>query len=90
MKLFLAIYIIIAAAVVLCVFFLSKNEGKSSYIKTALTVVCILALLGVLIAMAVLEGKYQMQRLYSTLIAAAIVGCIYIADRLGAKFNTYK
>ena len=72
------------------VFMLSKNEDKAPYIKTALTVICILAILGVIICMAVLEGRYQMSRLYSSLIAAAAVGGIYISDRLGAKINSNK
>ena len=87
---FLAVYIVIAALVFALVFILSKNEGKAPYIKTVLTAVCITALIGVILAMAVLEGRYQMSRLYSSLIAAAVVGGMYIADRLGAKLNNYK
>ncbi len=87
MKTFLAIYIAVFALVFLSVFLLSKNEGKAPYIKSVLTAVCVIALVGVVFGMTVLEGRYEMSRLYSSLIAAAAVGGIYIADRLGASFN---
>ena len=84
---FLAVYIIAAALIFTAVFLLSKNEGKAPYIKTVLTAVCVVTLVGIVLGMAVLEGRYEMSRLSSSIIAAAAVGGIYIADRLGARFN---
>ena len=87
MKTFLTFYLVTAFLVICSVFLLSKHEGEKPYIKTVLTVVCIVAILAVIFAMTVLEGKYHMSRLYSSIIAAAAVGAIYGADRLGARLN---
>lgn len=87
MNQFLVIYIITAVLVIAAVFLLSLNENKSPKIKTALTVIYILSLIGVVFAMTVLEGKYQLSRLASSGIAAAVIGLMYFADTLGGKFR---
>ena len=87
MKYFLAFYILIAAAVITAVFFLSLNEDKSPKIKIILTVIYILARLGVLFGMTVLEGKYKLSRLASSSIAAAAVGLMYLADTVASKIR---
>lgn len=87
MKQFLIVYIITAVLVITAVFLLSLNENKSGKIKTALTVIYILSLIGVVFAMTVLEGRYQLSRLASSGIAAAVIGLIYFADTLGSKLR---
>lgn len=87
MRYFLIFYILTAAAVITAVFFLSLNENKSPKIKTILTAVYVLALVGVLLGMTVLEEKYRFSRLASSAIAAAMVGLMYLADTAASKIR---
>lgn len=90
MPLFLACYIAISVAVVITVFFLSYNEKKSSKIKTVLTVIYILTIVGIVFAMGCLEARYGFSKLVSSCIAAAVIGSMYLADTLGTKFANKK
>lgn len=85
MTAFLIGYIGIALLVMLLVFGLSYRESPQNKCKTVLLIIYIFSILGVLFATGVLEARFQWNRLYSTLLAAAVLGGIYLADRLGAK-----
>lgn len=87
MNTFLLIYAIASIAVIASVFVLSLNEGKKPVVKTLLTIIYILAFIGVIFAMTTLEGKYQMSRLISSSIAAAVIGLMYLADKLGSEIR---
>ncbi len=88
MSVFLISYIGAAVLVMLLVFGLSYRESPQNKCKTVLLIVYILSILGVLSATGVLEARFQWNRLYSTLLAAAVLGGIYLADRLGAKHKS--
>lgn len=90
MQLFLIVYSIIAVFVISAVFALSLNESKAPSLKTVLTVIYFLAIIGVFFGMIVLEGKYEMSRLMSSGIAAAVIGLMYLADTLGGKIRKNK
>ncbi len=90
MQQFLICYGIASLVVIASVFLLSLNENKSPSVKTVLTVVYILAIIGVLFAMTVLEGRFKMSRLISSGIAAFVIGFMYLADTLGGKIRKKK
>lgn len=82
---FLCIYIGLSLSAVLLTFVLSYFEAAKPQCKAMLLGVFILTILGVLFATGVLEAKYGWNRLYSTLLAAAILGVLYLADALGKR-----
>lgn len=87
---FLCVYIglsVIAAGVT---FALSYRETPHNKCKALLLAVYILTIVGVLFATGVLEAKYGWNRLCSTLIAAAVLGGLYLADTLGTKAKQKK
>lgn len=88
MTAFLIGYIGIALLVMLLVFGLSYRESPQNKCKTVLLIVYILAIFSVLFATGVLEARFQWNRLCSTLLAAGILGGIYLADRFGAKHKS--
>ena len=90
MSLFLLCYIIIAVAVIVSVFLLSYNEKKNNSNKIALTVIYILSIIGVFVSMAIFEGRYSYSRLSSSVLAAAVIGAMYIADTIGGKLADKK
>lgn len=85
MTTFLCIYIGLAVLSVLLTFVLSYFEGKAKACKTVLLILFIVTLVGVLFATGALEAKYGWNRLYSTLIAAAVLVGLYLADTLGKR-----
>lgn len=82
---FLCIYISLSLLSVLLTFILSYFETVKKLCKSILLVVFIITIIGVLFATGVLEAKYGWSRLYSTLIAAAVMGGLYLADSLGKR-----
>lgn len=82
---FLCIYIGLSMLSVLLSFVLSYFETVKKQCKTVLLILFIVTLVGVLFATGVLEAKYGWNRLYSTLIAAAVMGGLYLADTLGKR-----
>lgn len=84
---FLCIYIGLSALSVLLSFVLSYFESEKKACKTILLILFIITLVGVLFATGVLEAKYGWNRLYSTLIAAAVLGGLYLADTLGKRMR---
>lgn len=82
---FLCIYIGLSVLSVLLTFVLSCFESAKKQCKTILLILFIVTLVGVLFATGVLEAKYGWNRLYSTLIAAAVMGGLYLADALGKR-----
>lgn len=82
---FLCLYLGGALIATLSAFTLSYLETPQNKCKALLLALYILVIFGVLFATGVLEAKYGMQRLYSTLIAAAVLGVLYLADTLGKK-----
>lgn len=87
---FLCMYIGAAAIAVLLAFALSYRETPQNKCKSLLLALYIVTILGVLFATGILEAKYEMHRLYSTLIAAAVLGLLYGADTLGGKVRKQK
>lgn len=85
MTLFLSIYFGAAVVVAAAVFVLSLLEEKYRYCRGVLLAVYIAAILGVLFATGCLEVQYGWNRLYSTVAAAGVLLCIYLADVLGGK-----
>jgi len=79
-----------AAVAILLAFVLSYRETPQNKCKALLLVVYILTIVGVLFATGVLEAKYGWNRLFSTLLAAAVFGALYLADTLGAKAKQKK
>ena len=90
MPLFLIVYIIIAVIITIAIFLLSYNEKENKYIKTALTVIYILSIIGIILATGYLETKCSYSKLTSSIISAAIVGFMYGADSLGGKLALKK
>lgn len=84
---FLYIYIGLSLLSVLLTFVLSCFESAKPQCKSVLLGVFILTILGVLFATGVLEAKYGWNRLYSTLIAAVILGVLYLADAFGKRMR---
>lgn len=82
---FLCIYIGLSMLSVLLSFVLSYFETVKKQCKTVLLILFIVTLVGVLFATGVLEAKYGWNRLYSTLIAAAVMGGLYLAATLGKR-----
>lgn len=87
MTLFLSIYFSIAVLVIAAVFMLSLFEEKHRACRGILLAVYIAAILGVLFATGCLEVQYGWNRLYSTVVAAVILACMYLADRLGDRLR---
>ena len=87
---FFCIYIGAAVIAVVLAFTLSYRETPQNKCKPLLLALYIVTILGALFATGVLEAKYEMHRLYSTLIAAAIFGALYGADVLGGKLRKKK
>lgn len=89
MTLFLSIYFSTAVVVIAAVFVLSLFEEKHRACRGVLLAVYIVAILGVLFATGCLEVRYGWNRLwlYSTVVAAVILVCVYLADRLGGKLR---
>lgn len=87
---FLCLYLGGALIAVLSAFTLSYRETPQNKCKALLLALYILVIFGVLFATGVLEAKYGMQRLYSTLIAAAVLGALYLADTFGGKMKKNK
>lgn len=87
---FLCLYLGGALIAALSAFALSYRETPQNKCKALLLALYILVIFGVLFATGVLEAKYGMQRLYSTLIAAAVFGLLYGADVLGGKMKKKK
>ena len=87
---FLCIYIGAAVIAVVLAFALSYRETPQNKCKALLLALYIVTILGALFATGVLEAKYEMHRLYTTLIAAAIFGALYGADVLGGKLRKKK
>ncbi len=85
MTAFLCIYIGLSVLSVLLTFVLSYFESAKKQCKTVLLILFVVTLLGVLFATGALEAKYGWNRLYSTLIAAAVLGGLYLADTLGKR-----
>lgn len=87
MTLFLSIYFSAAVVVIAAVFMLSLFEEKHRACRGILLAVYIVTILGVLFATGCLEVQYGWNRLYSTVVAAVILVCVYLADRLGGKLR---
>ena len=87
MKLFFVIYAVIVLSVAALTFFLSYNSEKAPAYNTALTVTYILALLGLIAAMSVMEGRFKIPMLHSSVIALLSLAVIYAADSSGSKIN---
>lgn len=87
---FFCIYLGAALAAVLLAFGLSYLETPQNKCKALLLALYIVTILGVLFATGVLEAKYGFHRLWSTLIAAAVLGLLYGADTLGGKIRKQK
>lgn len=87
---FLCLYLGGALIAALSAFALSYRETPQNKCKALLLALYILVIFGVLFATGVLEAKYGMQRLYSTLIAAAVLGALYLADTFGGKMKKNK
>lgn len=85
MAAFLYVYIGLSVLAVLFTFVLSYFEPTKKSCKSVLLALFILTILGVLFATGVLEAKYEWNRLYSTLLAAAVLGGLYLADALGKR-----
>lgn len=82
---FLCLYLGGALIAALSAFALSYRETPQNKCKALLLALYILVIFGVLFATGVLEAKYGMQRLYSTLIAIGVLGLLYFTDTLGKK-----
>ena len=87
MTAFFISYIIIAIAVVIGVFIMSKYSEQKPRLKTVLLIVCILAIIALVFATGCLEVKYGWSRLRSSIPAALILLAIYAADVLGGKMS---
>lgn len=87
---FFCIYLGAATIAILLAFALSYREAPQNKCKPLLLALYIVAILGVLFATGVLEAKYAFHRLWSTLIAAAILGLLYGADALGESVRKQK
>lgn len=87
---FLCFYIGAAVMAVVLAFALSYRETPHNKCKALLLALYIVTIIGALFATGVLEAKYEMHRLYSTLIAAAVFGALYGADALGGKLRKKK
>ena len=87
---FFCIYLGVSLIAVLLAFVLSYRETPQNKCKAFLLALYIVTIVGVLFATGVLEAKYEMHRLYSTLIAAAVFGALYGADALGGKLRKKK
>lgn len=85
MTAFLISYIIVAVAVTISVFVMSKHSEQKPRLKTVLLIVCILAIIALVFATGCLEVKYGWSRLKSSIPAAIIILAIYGADVLGMK-----
>lgn len=85
MNTFFILYIIVAVAVVISVFVMSKYSEQKPRLKTVLLIVCILAIITLVFATGCLEVKYGWSRLKSSIPAAVILLAIYGADVLGGK-----
>lgn len=90
MTAFLIGYIGAAVLVMLLVFGLSYRERPQNKCKTILLIVYVLSIFGILFATGVLEARFQWNRLYSTLLAAGLLGGIYLADALGKRTGNSK
>ena len=87
MKLFFVCYGLIVISVAALIFYLSKNEETKPKAKTVMTIVYILSLIALFLGMAVMEGRYKVPMLYSSVITFLALGVIYAADRLGGKLS---
>lgn len=85
MTAFLCVYIGLSVLAVLLTFVLSYFEGIAKACKTVLLILFIVTLVGVLFATGALEAKYGWNRLHSTLVAAAVLVGLYLADTLGKR-----
>lgn len=90
MPLFMFFYLVIAAIMIVAVFILSYKEKKNEKTKAALTAIFIIAIIGVVFCMGALEVRYGYSKLVSSIIAAAIIGLMYLADMLGGKLADKK
>lgn len=80
-------YALVSLVFAVLVFFLSKSEGKKPIYKTLLTVIYIIALMGIVFALTVFENYLGFNKIISTVIAAVSLGVIYLADVLGGKLK---
>ena len=87
---FFCIYLGTSLIAVVLAFALSYRETPQNKCKALLLALYIVTIIGALFATGVLEAKYEMHRLYSTLIAAAVFGALYGADALGGKLRKKK
>ena len=89
MALFLTGYLVVGVLWRMAVYGLSNREAPDNRCRVALLVLYVLAILGVLFATGALEA-FGWNRLYSTLVALAVLGGIYAADTLGKRARERK
>lgn len=90
MAAFFSIYLGLAALLITASFFLAYFGAQKNQFKSILLVLYILAIFGVFFASGVLEVKYQWNRLYSTGVAVALLGALYLADNGGTRLGKNK
>lgn len=84
---FLFLYLGGALIAALLAFAFSYREAQNHIFKSLLLALYIIVILGVLFLTGVLEVKYGMHRLYSTLIAASVLLVLYLGDTLGKRLR---
>ncbi len=87
MAVFFGVYLSVAAVIVAAAFCLSYFGGEPNRFRGFLLALYILAVIGVLFATGVLEARYGWNRLYSSIVAAALLLALYLADSLGTRLQ---
>ena len=90
MKTVIAIYLLIALCVALIMAVCAYYQKKNRFCKIAVSVIYALTLVGLLFGMSVVEGKYGLKVLPSTVIAAVSLALVCVGEFLGNRLAKSK
>jgi|GEM_PF-2175280 len=85
MKTFLIVYAIIVFAASALNAVCAYYQQRVRACRVAVSVIYVLTLVGILFGMSVLEGKYEMKMLYSSIIAALALAMVCLGEFLGKR-----
>lgn len=87
MRIFLAAYTVVIIIFTVLELLLSKSIEKKPIYKTLSMINVILCIAFIVISMGVLEKRFDIGMLKSSVIGAASLALIYLADTLGTRLN---
>lgn len=87
MKTFIIVYACIAVAGSVLNAVCSYFRNRSRFCRIAVSVIYVLTLMGILFAMSMLEGKYGMKVLHSTVLAALVLAMVCLGEYAGKRLS---